>query len=87
VEFTVKARKQAEPNLLPTKVKTVADWIRVKRYERGMGRHHLAAKMGIATSLVEAWELGLTQPNICHLRTMVTILGRYSRLTICHPES
>jgi ribosome-binding protein aMBF1 (putative translation factor) len=42
-----------------------------------MAPHHLAAKMGIASSAVNAWKDGLARPQNRQMREMVTILGTY----------
>jgi ribosome-binding protein aMBF1 (putative translation factor) len=77
VKFTPKTRKPSQPKPLPASAKTIADWIRVKLHERGMAPFHLAAKMGIATSVVNAWKNGLACPQNRQMREMVTILGTY----------
>jgi ribosome-binding protein aMBF1 (putative translation factor) len=84
-EFTVKARKQPTPKPLPTKVKTMADWIQIKLREKGMSPYHLGLKMGIAAAVVNGWKEGLTRPKACHIRQMVTILGLYG--CPCQAES
>jgi hypothetical protein len=54
----------------------MADWIQVKLHEHEMASYHLAAKMGIATSVVKAWKAGMERPKACHIRDMVLILGK-----------
>jgi hypothetical protein len=76
-EFTVKVRKQPPPKPLPASVKSIGDWIQVKLRENGMSPFHLAAKMGIATSMVNAWKNGLARPKSRQMREMVAILGTY----------
>jgi DNA-binding transcriptional regulator YiaG len=63
VKFSHKLRKQNHAKPLPESVKTISDWIQVKRHEKNLTAGHLAAKMGIATALVQAWESGTSQPN------------------------
>ena len=58
----------------------MADWIQVKLREHGMSPYHLTAKMGIATSLVNAWKDGTEQPKSYHIRRMTAVLGKYCRL-------
>ena len=77
VKFTPKARNQPPRKPLPTRVKTISDWISVKLRENGMSSFHLGAKMGIATSVVNAWKDGLARPQNRQMREMVTILGTY----------
>ena len=57
----------------------MADWISVKLHEHGMAPYHLAAKMGIATAVVNGWKDGAVRPKACHIRAMVGILGKYCR--------
>jgi ribosome-binding protein aMBF1 (putative translation factor) len=77
VKFTLKTTKQPQHKPLPVKVKTRADWIQVKLRENGMSPFHLGAKMGIASSVVNAWKDGLARPQNRQMREMVTILGTY----------
>jgi len=77
VKFTQKTRKPSQPKPLPASVKTMADWLSVKFHETGMAPYHLAIKMGIATSLVNAWKNGTARPKAHHIRDMVVVLGKY----------
>jgi ribosome-binding protein aMBF1 (putative translation factor) len=77
VKFTPKTTQRPQPKPLPAKVKTIADWIQVKLHENGMSPFHLGAKMGIASSAVNAWKDGLARPQNRQMREMVTILGVY----------
>jgi ribosome-binding protein aMBF1 (putative translation factor) len=77
VKFTPKITKQPQPKPLPVKVKTIADWIQVKLRANGMSPFHLGAKMGIASSMVNAWKDGLARPQNRQMREMVAILGLY----------
>jgi ribosome-binding protein aMBF1 (putative translation factor) len=81
VKITQKTRKPSQPKPLPASVKSVGDWIQVKLHGHGMAPYHLAAKMGIATSVVNAWKNEMARPKACHVRQMVTILGKYCRQT------
>jgi ribosome-binding protein aMBF1 (putative translation factor) len=79
VKFTQKTRKPSQPKPLPASVKTIADWIQVKLHEHGMASYHLAAKMGIATAVVNGWKDGAVRPKTYHIREMVAILGRWQK--------
>jgi len=79
VKIVSKASKQTPSNPLPARVKTIAEWIRMKRREKRMARYHIAAKMGIATPLVGAWEAGTARPDTRQMRTLVKMLGTYCR--------
>jgi len=59
---------------LPDSVKTVGDWIRVKRIGKNLSAHHLAVKMGIATALIRSWESETGRPDNRQLKTLANIL-------------
>ena len=48
---------------IPTVIRTPGDYIQAKRYEKGFHLYQIAGKMGIAASLVSAWENGTSQPD------------------------
>jgi ribosome-binding protein aMBF1 (putative translation factor) len=48
---------------LPSTIQTTGDYIQAKRYEKGLHPYQLASKMGIAASLVSAWERGTETPD------------------------
>ena len=57
----------------------MADWITVKLREHELAPYHLATKMGIAATLVRAWKEGKVRPKVCHVRSLVKVLGKYRR--------
>jgi DNA-binding transcriptional regulator YiaG len=68
-------RKQNHAKPLPESIKTVADWIQVKRQEKNLTHSHLAVKMGIATALVRSWEDGTSQPDSVQMNVLVSLFG------------
>jgi DNA-binding transcriptional regulator YiaG len=74
IKYAQKSRKQQRSKPLPTSIRTIADWIQVKRMEKNLTPGHLAAKMGIATALVRSWEHGTGQPNGQQLEVLVKYL-------------
>jgi ribosome-binding protein aMBF1 (putative translation factor) len=66
-------RKRAKA--LKLSMKTVGDWLKVKRLEKNLTRSHVAAKMGIATHLVCSWESFILKPNSSQLKALSQILG------------
>jgi len=60
---------------LPTSIKTIGDWIQVKRQEKNLALGHLAAKMGIAATLVRSWEDGTIQPDGRQMEVLANFLG------------
>jgi ribosome-binding protein aMBF1 (putative translation factor) len=75
IKFTHKLRKVNHAKPLPTSIKTIGDWIQVKRHEKNLTPCHLAAKMGIATALVRSWEDGTSQPNERQLDVLENLFG------------
>ena len=49
--------------------------IEARRIEKNLTPGHLAEKMGIATTLVRAWEEGVEEPDKKHLEIMAKIFG------------
>ena len=74
IKFSQKTRKQNHYKPLPESIKTVADWIQVKRQEKNLTHSHLAVKMGIATALVRSWEDGISQPDNRQLEMLAKTL-------------
>ena len=75
-KYAQKSRKSPKTQPpLPTIIKTVGDWIHVKRREKNMTACHLAVKMGIATALTHSWENGTSQPDSRQLEILANILG------------
>jgi ribosome-binding protein aMBF1 (putative translation factor) len=75
IKYAQKSRNQQRPKPLPASIKTLGDWIQVKRMEKNLSTYHLAAKMGIATALVRAWEDGNSQPDNQQLKVLANVLG------------
>jgi ribosome-binding protein aMBF1 (putative translation factor) len=59
----------------PMGIKTIGDWIRVKRRERNLIRYHLATRMDIATALIRSWENDFCQPDSRQLKDLSNRLG------------
>jgi len=59
---------------LKLSMKTAGDWLKIKRLEKNLTRSHVAAKMGIATSLVSSWESSNCQPNNLQLEILAAVL-------------
>jgi len=64
IKYAKKSRKDPMVKPLPESIKTIADWIQVKRMEKNLTHCHLAAKMGVATSLICSWESSIRQPAV-----------------------
>ena len=75
VEFSHILRKQKQDKPLPESIKTLGDWILVKRIEKNLTLGHLAAKMGIASVLVRSWEDGTHKPDSRQLEFLESFLG------------
>ena len=75
IKFSQKTRKQRNSKPLPESIKSLGDWIQVKRHEKNLTPGHLAAKMGIATSSVLSWEDGNSQPDGQQMKALASHLG------------
>ena len=67
---------------LPTSVKTLGDLIHIKRYEKRLTRQQLAEKMGIAHTLIRAWERGASQPSEQQMEQLRKLLADALRLDL-----
>jgi ribosome-binding protein aMBF1 (putative translation factor) len=75
IKFSRKTRKQKNAKPLPTSIKTLGDLIQIKRHEKHLTPGHLAAKMGIATTLIRSWEDGTVQRENRQLEGLARLLG------------
>jgi len=71
---------------IPTTIKTLGDYIQAKRYEKGLHLHQVAGKMGIATSLVSAWENGTQRPDEKQWQTLSDLLSFDSGVDFSKPH-
>jgi len=74
IKFTQSGRKSSNAKPLPESIKTIGDWIKVKRLERNLSLGHVALKMGIAASLVCAWENCTQQPEFHQFKVLALVL-------------
>ena len=74
VYYPINSGNQKLAKALKLNIKTSGDWFRVKRLERNLTPGRVAAKMGIATSLVSSWENGDRQPDRLQLKVLATVL-------------
>ena len=70
---------QKRANALKTNMKSAGDWLKVKRLEKNLTSGQVAAKMGIATSLVCAWEGNTQQPDNHQLKVLASVLNFNSK--------
>lgn len=75
VKRPIDMKREERLNALKDKAKTLGDWILVKRLEKKLTPGHVAAKMGIAASLVSLWESNIHQPDSPQLKQLAQILG------------
>jgi len=48
---------------IPNAIQTTGDYIQAKRYEKGLHPYQIAGKLGVAASLIVAWERGTHKPD------------------------
>ena len=75
VKYKHKSRNWNRSKRLEPSIKTIGDWIQVKRLEKNLTPGHVALKMGIATALVLSWEEGLSQPNQQQIKILEELFG------------
>jgi DNA-binding transcriptional regulator YiaG len=75
IAYVHKLRRRKWFKPLPASIKTLAEWIQVKRREKNLSPYHLATKMGIATTLVQSWETGICQPDGHQRQVLCGIFG------------
>ena len=63
IKFSQKQGQTNKHNHLPINIKTIGDWIKIEREAKNLTSGHVAAKMGIAQTLVRSWEDGETEPD------------------------
>src|ERR1035437_6063741 len=74
LQYPANLGNQKRAKVLKLNVKTAGDWLKVKRLEKNLTPGHVAAKMGIATSLVGAWENSTQQPENQQLKVLASVL-------------
>jgi DNA-binding transcriptional regulator YiaG len=75
VEIEQKKRLLTHHKHLPIKIKTIGDWICVKRIGKNLSPGHIALKMGIAAALVYGWETGENRPSDEQISILAKIFG------------
>lgn len=76
-----KRRKQ-----IPSVIQTLGDYIQAKRYEKGLHPYQVAGKMGIAASLVLAWERGTVKPDEKQWQMLSNLLSFDSGVDLQKPH-
>jgi ribosome-binding protein aMBF1 (putative translation factor) len=71
---------------LPSAIQTIGDYIQAKRYEKGLHPYQVADKMGIAASLISAWERGTQSPDEKQLQMLSTLLSFDSGVDLPKPH-
>jgi ribosome-binding protein aMBF1 (putative translation factor) len=77
-------RQRRKP--IPTAIQTPGDYIQAKRYEKGLHPYQVAGKMGIATSLVSAWERGTSTPDEKQWQMLSNLLSFVSGVDLPKPH-
>jgi DNA-binding transcriptional regulator YiaG len=71
---------------LPSAIRTLGDYIQAKRYEKGLHPYQVAGKLGIATSLVSAWERGTQTPDEKQWQMLSVLLSFDSGVELPKPH-
>ena len=73
-KFPANLGNQKRANALKLNIKSAGDWLKVKRLEKNLTPGQVAARMGIATSLVCSWEGNTQQPDNQQLKVLASVL-------------
>jgi DNA-binding transcriptional regulator YiaG len=73
--YQANSTSQNRSKPLSLNIKTAGAWLRVKRLEKNLTPGRVAAKIGIAASLVCAWENCIQQPEYQQLKILASILN------------
>ncbi|HEY5503528.1 MAG TPA: helix-turn-helix domain-containing protein [Sedimentisphaerales bacterium] len=72
---------------IPSIIATLGDYMQAKRYEKGLHRYQVADKMGIAASLVSAWESGNSTPDKTQWQMLSELLSFDSGVDLPKPHA
>jgi len=75
VNYPINSGNKKRAKVLKLNIKTVGDWLKVKRLEKNLTPGRVATKMGVATSLVCSWESNFQQPDSRQLEILSSVLG------------
>ena len=73
IKYAQKSENWSQPKPLVESIKTIGDWIQVKRMEKNLTSGHVADKMGIAAALIRSWEAGSEHPNDWQLKILAQL--------------
>jgi DNA-binding transcriptional regulator YiaG len=74
VNYPSNLKQLKQSKALNSNVKTLGDWLKIKRLEKNLTPGHVAAKMGIAASLVCSWESNTRQLDDQQLKILSSVL-------------
>ena len=60
---------------MPTAIKTLGDYLLVKRYEKGLKQRYIDQMVGVAISTVRRWETDVEKPTRDEWAVLVKVLG------------
>jgi ribosome-binding protein aMBF1 (putative translation factor) len=72
---------------IPSIIATLGDYMQAKRYEKGLHHYQVADKMGIAASLVSAWESGNSTPDKTQWQMLSELLSFDSGVDLPKPHA
>ena len=75
VKILENIKTQKDDKALNGNVKSLGDWLKVKRIDKNLTPHHVAEKMGIASGLVILWETGISLPDSQQMTDLAATLG------------
>ncbi len=82
-KFEQKKSPFSPHNQLPQSEQTLGDWIKARRIGKKLTPGHLAAKIGITSGLVCAWEAGEVTPSGQQVEALSKVIGEAPPLRDC----
>jgi DNA-binding transcriptional regulator YiaG len=84
IQFGQKYSRTKQSNPLPTNIKAISDWMKIKRTQKNLTSGHVAFKMGIAQSSVRSWEDGTSGPSKEQIQDLIGVFGEAPPFGIVH---
>jgi DNA-binding transcriptional regulator YiaG len=74
VKYPANLGNQKRAKVLKLNIKSAGDWLKFKRIEKNLTLGQVAARMGIAVSMVCSWESSARQPDSHQLEILSSVL-------------
>ena len=73
-KLTLKATRPKNP-VYPTDLKTIGDYLRKTRLDRGLSQPQVAKLLNVTTNTITGWEINRNEPSIYRLPVIIKFIG------------